>query len=56
MALAKLRRRKLLAELEAARAREALKIAALEVSRDSLSVQSARRTREVQLEVDRLQL
>ena len=56
MALAKLRRRKLLAELEAARAREALKIAALEFSRDSLSVQSARRTREVQLEVDRLQL
>jgi hypothetical protein len=36
--------------------REALKIAALEFSRDSLSVQSARRTREVQLEVDRLQL
>jgi hypothetical protein len=56
MALAKLRRRKLLAELEAARAREALKIAALEFSHDSMSVQSARRTREVQLEVERLQL
>jgi hypothetical protein len=52
MALAKLRRRKLVAELEATRAREAFKIASLE--RDAL--ESARRTREVQTEVDRLQL
>ena len=52
IALAKLRRRKLVAELEAARARESLKIAALERN----TLESARRTREVQTEVDRLQL